>query len=143
MTISAPLRGNPKRRYSFNIDLRNENWDIRRSFQGPSPLLGALNLRRESASADLTSFSNGRWTWSSGVEFSHRDYRDVSAGAALTPNLLLEGFQLKALARSQFALWRVPERRFTTSVSGVAQIARIWSEPSEGFGKFQGSVDGR
>jgi hypothetical protein len=31
--VSGPLRGNPKHRYSFNVDLRNENWNIRDSFR--------------------------------------------------------------------------------------------------------------
>ena len=142
-TVSGPLRGNPKRRYSFNVDLRNENWDIRQSFQGPSPLLGALNLRRESAGADLTSFTSGKWTWSTGVELSHRDYRNVFAGTALTPDVLLQGIELKALAHTRYELWRVPERRFSTIVAGSTQVGRIWAEPSAAFGKLRGFIEAR
>ena len=142
-TVSGPLRGNPKRRYSFNVDLRNENWDIRESFQGPSPLLGALNLRRESAGADLTSFTSGKWTWSTGVELSRRDYRNVFAGTALTPDVLLQGFQLKALAHTRYELWRVPERRFNTIIAGSTQVGRIWAEPSSAFGKLHSFIEAR
>lgn len=141
--VAAPLRGNPKYRYRLGIDLRNENWDIRDSFTGPSPLLGSLNLRRESASAGFTSFQSGRWDWSAGVELSHRDYRNVELGTALSPNMLLEGFQLKALARARADVWRVPERRVFVSATGSAQVARIWSDPSEVFGKFDGWLEGR
>jgi hypothetical protein len=142
-TVSGPLRGNPKRRYVLNVDLRNENWSIRNSFQGPAPLLGSLNLRKESGSAEVTSFSSGRWTWSAGLELSHRDYRSVFSGSTFTPDLLLAGFQLKALAGTRYELWRVPERRLNTTVSGSSQIARIWSAPSQAFGKLQASMEGR
>ena len=141
--VSGPLRGNPKHRYSFNVDLRNENWNIRDSFQGASPLLGALNLRRESAGAELTSFTSGKWIWSTGIELSHRDYRNVFAGTALTPDVLLQGFQLKALAHTRYELWRVPERRFNTIAAGSTQVGRIWAEPSAAFGKLQGFMAAR
>ncbi|HST12314.1 MAG TPA: tetratricopeptide repeat protein, partial [Terriglobales bacterium] len=39
--LSGPLRANPRWRYRLGFDLRNENWDIRQSFTGPSPSLGA------------------------------------------------------------------------------------------------------
>ena len=48
-----PVQGNPKFRYGLNADLRGENWDIRNSFQGPAPLLGSLNLRREAVAREL------------------------------------------------------------------------------------------
>ena len=88
-------RANPKFRYGLLADLRSENWDIRNSFQGPAPLLGSLNLRREAVGANFSSFENGRWHWSAGVEASHRDFRSVIPGVALTPSLLAKGYQLK------------------------------------------------
>ena len=80
VTLSGPLRSNPKWRYSLGLDLRNENWAVRDSFTGPAPVLGSLNLRRETASAQIASFNNGRWGWSAGAEVSYRDYRSVDPG---------------------------------------------------------------
>ncbi len=51
--LSAPFKANPKFRYTLMADLRGENWDIRRSFQGPAPPLGSFNLRREAVAADF------------------------------------------------------------------------------------------
>jgi len=59
-SLSGPLHNNPKWRYQFGVDLRNETWDIRSSFAGDAPVLGSLNLRREIASATITSFDSGR-----------------------------------------------------------------------------------
>ncbi len=141
--LSGPLHANPRWRYRLGFDLRNENWDIRESFTGPSPSLGSLNLRRESAGVEIESFNSGRWGWSAGAEFSHRDYRSVLAGSALATGLLLEGAQLKQLARIHYLVWRAPEHRFAVNTEAASQIARIWSQPAQVFAKLQGSAESR
>lgn len=138
--LAGPWHGDPKWRYRLGVDLRNENWDLRTAFTGPAARLGALNLRRESASAGITSFAGARWSWSTGVEVSKRDYRSVFAGRALTSGLLSEGWQLKQVAEVKYELLRVPERRFFVTAAGSAQTGRIWSRPSHGFEKLQGSL---
>ncbi len=139
-SVSGPLHQNPKWRYRVGVDLRNENWEIRDSFTGLAPLLGALNLRREAASAGVTSFNSGRWGWSAGGEFSHRDYRSVVPGSTLPSSLLLAGNQLKQVADVHYALLRLPEDRFTVSTSGSSQLGRVWSQPAHAFAKAQGSA---
>lgn len=139
-SLSGPLHQNPKRRFQLSVDLRNENWDIRSSFTGSAQLLGSLNLRRQVASADITSFNSGRWGWSAGAEFSHRDYRNVIPGSALTPNVLLHGSQLKQLTEIHFALLDQPEHRFRLNSSASLQLGRIWSQPAHAFAKVQGSL---
>jgi len=139
--LTAPLHENPKWRYRLGFDLRNENWDIRDSFAGPAPVRGALNLRREAASAEIASFNSGRWGWSTGVEFSHRDYRSVVSGSTLTPALLLAGTQLKPFAQIHYDLLRVPEHRFVLRTGASSELGRIWSQSSHAFAKLQGSID--
>src|SRR6266576_1606328 len=103
-SIAGPLHRNPEWRYRMGFDLSNENWEIRDSFTGSAPVQAALNLRRQAASAEINSFHSGRWGWSAGVEFSHRDYRGVVAGSTLAPSLLLAGNQLKQLAGIHYDL---------------------------------------
>jgi tetratricopeptide (TPR) repeat protein len=141
--VSGPLHQNPKWRYRVGFDLRNENWDIRNSFEGVAPTLGGLNLRREAASAGIDSFNSGRWGWSAGAEFSHRDYRSVAPGSVLTPQLLLEGSQLKQAAQVHYAPLLVPEHRLSVDTAASSQVARIWSQPAHAFLKLQGSVQAR
>ena len=140
--FSSPLEGNPKYRYQFDLDLRNENWDIRPSFKGAAPLLGGLNLRTEALGGRVESFNSGRWGWTTGAEFSHRDYRSVLAGSGLSPDVLLSGFQLKHLAELNYQLMRVPERRISMESSISLQTAAIWSTPRHTFEKLQGRVSG-
>lgn len=141
-SFSAPLERNPKWRYHLSMDLRNENWAILPSFQGPAPLLGALNLQRQAVEGGITSFSGSRWNWSTGAEMSHRQYRNIFAGSALTPDILLQGYELKHLAQLNYELWRVPERRFVADLGVDSQVATIWSNPGHTFEKLQGSLSG-
>jgi len=138
--LSGPFKANPKFRYGLNLDLRSENWDIRNSFQGPSPLLGSLNLRREAVAAKFASLESGRWRWSAGAEVSHRDFRSVVPGVALTPTLLAKGYQLKQLARLDATLWHWPERRLTLDGDVSSHAGRIWSQPTHSFEKLQASA---
>src|ERR1700743_1443154 len=97
--VSGPLSGNPKWRYRLGADLRNENWTVQTSFSGPSTVLGALNMRREAINAEIMRLVGARLSWTLGLEVSHRDFRNVLAGSALTPELLAEGYELKQKVR--------------------------------------------
>lgn len=138
--LSGPFSGNPKWRYRLDLDLRNENWDVHRSFTGTAPRLAGLKLRKQAISAAVTSFVNGHWSWSTGVEFSHRDFRDVIPGTALTPQLLAQGVQLKEAGQLSYELARVPERRFVVTTGASTELGRIWSQPSHVFAKLQTSL---
>ncbi len=138
--LSGPFKANPKFRYGLSADLRSENWDIRNSFQGPAPVLASFNMRREAVSATFASIETGRWRWAAAAEVSHRDFRSVIPGTALTPNLLAKGYQLKQIMQVDASLWRLPERRLTFDGGASSQTARIWSEPSHSFEKLQASL---
>ena len=138
--LSGPFSEDPKWRYQLDLDLRDENWDIRDSSRNAA-LLGGLKLRKQMFAAGVTSFVNGRWNWSTGVELSHRKFLDVIPGTALTPDLLAQGFQLKHLGQLNYVLVRVPERRFIISSGVSTQLGRIWSEPSQGFAKLRVSLE--
>jgi tetratricopeptide (TPR) repeat protein len=140
--LSGPLFGDPKTRFHLDLDLRNENWDVRRSFADPADPLASFNIRKQAFAASATSFVNGRLDWGAGFEFSHRDFRDVAAGV-LTPGVLAQGFQLKQLGQLNYRLLDSPERRFTLTGSGSTQLGRIWSQQSRVFAKFQASMEAR
>jgi tetratricopeptide (TPR) repeat protein len=139
-SLSGPFTRDPKWRYQIDLDLRDENWDIRDTADS-STLLGGLKLRKQAVSAGVTSFVNGRWNWSSGVELSNRKFLDVDPDTVVTPTLLAEGFQLKHLGQLNYILARVPERRFVVSSGVSTQLGRTWSQPSRTFAKLQGSLE--
>jgi hypothetical protein len=138
--VSGPLGGSPKYRYRAGVDLRGENWDLRRSFEGFAPSLGALELRRVAVGGEVTAFPGGAWLWSAGGELSHRDYGNVATGPGLPRDVLLRGDQLKSIARVSREIWRVPERRFESRAQVSSETARIWSTPAHAFERLQGSL---
>ena len=138
--LSGPFSGGPKWRYQFDLDLRDENWNIRDP-SDDAPLLGGLKLRKQAFAAGVTSFESGRWNWSTGVELSHRKFLDVTPGAALTPQLLAQGFQLKHLGELNYVVARIPERRFIVSSGVSTQLGRTWSQPAQTFAKLQASIE--
>src|SRR5262249_53182069 len=141
--LSGPVGADPKWRYRFGTDLRNENWTVQTSFTGPSVLLGAFNMRREAVAAEISRVAGARWSWTGGVEVSHRDYRNILAGGSFISELLVQGFQVKQTANAVYDLWRWPERRLTISSGLNSQAGRIWSEPGQAFEKLQATLEAR
>lgn len=136
-TVGGPIFGSPKYRYEFTVDLRNENWDVLTSFTGPAVFLGGFNVRREAVLANFLSIESGRWSWSASAELSHRDFRDVIPGNALSPTLLSQGHQLKQSAQVNVELLRIPERRLTLAGAAGYEVGRLWSSPGQSFIKVQ------
>ena len=140
LSFSEPLRAQPQLRLQLSTDERDENWSIRRSFAGVAPPLGSLNLERQMLAGLFTGIPNGRVQWSTGVELSHRSFRDVNEGTALTPQLVAPGFQLKSINSIDGKLLEIPERRFSLAAGAKAETARLWSTPTYAFEKLQGSA---
>ena len=146
LSLSAPLNDRPDWRWALKIDARDENWAIRRSFTGTAPVLGSLDLERQSVTGSVTGLPNGRLRWSTGAEVSHREYHSVVEGTALTPALVVPGYELKALASIEDKILAIPERRFTLTAAASAELARLWSSQTQVpgapgvFGRLQGSA---
>jgi tetratricopeptide (TPR) repeat protein len=140
VSVSAPVHARPEWRWRLSTDERDENWVIRRSFTGVAPPLGSLNLERQVAAGSVTGIPSGRLQWSTAVELSHRTFRDVSYGTALTPELVTPGFQVKYLAGIDYKLLNIPERRFSLTMSASSETGRLWSSPPRLFEKLQGSA---
>jgi tetratricopeptide (TPR) repeat protein len=139
-SLSAPLNGLPQWRWQISTDLRNENWAIRRSFTGNAPVLGSLNLERESVDGTLTSLASGQYQWSLGADVSHRIFRNVVPGSAFTSSLVTPGFELKPLATINARVLNLPEDRFTLHAGAAADLARTFTTPSHLSESLQGSA---
>lgn len=138
--LSGPFEHGAKYRWNFALDLRDENWAIRNGFAGPAPVLASFNMRTEAAGFYLASHASGRWNWSAGGQLSHRNFRSVSQGAVLTPQMLAAGYELKQTAQLGATLWRVPEHRFALDAQVASQAARLWSSPQQSFDKLTGEL---
>ena len=140
-SISGPLWQSPQWRYGVSAGVRNENWDLRRGFTGTAPTLAALNLRREEASVEVERLVGWRWRWRVGLELSHRDERNVILPAALSPELLARGYQLKQTASLGYEIWRSAEHRAFVAAKLSSQAGRLWANPNQTFEKLQAGVE--
>lgn len=146
LSISAPVHDLPQWHRTLQLDARDENWAIRRSFTGAAPVLGSLELERQSATGFVSGIPSGRLQWSAGAELSHRSYHDVVQGTALTPALVVPGYELKAFGSIQDKVIDIPERRFTFTVNATSELARMWPAQSQAagaprlFGKLRGAA---
>jgi hypothetical protein len=141
LSLSGPVRYLPQWRWQVAADGRDENWVIRSSFTGAAPALGSFKLKREVASATVTSIRSGRFAWTSGGELSHRTYSDVVQGSALRANLTSPGYELKYLASANTKLLDMPEHRLTVNAAASSEFARLWASPARLFEKAQGGVN--
>lgn len=140
MSVSGPLHALPQWRWQFTADLRNENWIVRRSFTGPAPALGSLNLEREVVAGTISGLPRGTLQWTTGAELSHRTFRSVSYGNALNDALVSPGFAIKHLASVRDTLVDITEHRFTLDAAGSSEFTRLWSSPPRLYEKLQGSA---
>jgi len=143
LALSAPLRALPQWRWQMVTDERAENWAIRQSFAGPAPVLGSLRLTRELAAATLTDFASGRETWRIGAEGSHRDFTRVNYGSALNTHLITPGYEAKVRATIDEKILDVPERSFSLTAGGGAEMARLWAAQPSLFAKVTGAAEMR
>jgi tetratricopeptide (TPR) repeat protein len=140
VSASGPWHNLPQWRWKVAADGRDENWAIRSSFTGAAPVLGSFKLKREVASATITSIRSGSLQWRSGGELSHRTYTHVVSGSALNAELVSPGWGMKHLAGLDLRILDVPEHRLAVNASASSELGRLWSSPARLFEKAQGGV---
>lgn len=137
VSLSGPWHFLPQWRWAIAADARDENWTIRDSFTGSAPAIGSFKLKREGASATLTSIKSGKLQWTSGAELSHRTYSSVKSGSALNPELVAPGWVIKYLAAAHARAVDEPEHRLNVDVSINSEFGKAWSSPARPFEKAQ------
>lgn len=131
VSLSAPLKDRAQLRWRLEADARNENWAIRRPFASTEPVLGSLNLKRQVIVGSVTDIRSGRLQFSTGGEFSHRNFRNVVDGTAFTATLTVPGYELKYLASIENKVLEIPERRFSLTTGATSELARMWTAQTE------------
>jgi Tetratricopeptide repeat len=137
-SVSAPLAGDPKFRYQLYVDGRNENWDISRTFHVPGSPLKSFNMESLEAGGAIKSIVTSRLSWAAGLALSDRRFRNLPAG--VSDPVFTNGFALEVRAQGDYALLRVPEKRFTVTSSVAASLGKLYAPGFSDFSKLQGSA---
>jgi hypothetical protein len=138
--FSAPLGANPDWRYRFYLDSRRENWDLTRSYQGASPLLGDTRVQRLVAGAEIRNQINWRWNWKTRVEVSYRDFRDPPTVSPNAQELFLPGVSLKVAGGVERKLLRIPERQFTSEAFADLEVGKLFHDQGGRFSRMQAGI---
>jgi tetratricopeptide (TPR) repeat protein len=143
VSVSAPLARNPKFRYRFYVDGRNENWNISRTFHQAALPVEAFNLEKLEVGGDIKSIVNSRWNWAAGLSVSDRRFRNLPAGASAADPVFTNGAEVEVHAGSHYALLRMPENRFTLGSGIQAGFGDFYATGFGRFGRLQGSLCAR
>lgn len=147
-SLTWPLAGNPARRAKIYFGMRNENWDVSRTVSPSSGAFAGFNLLRFEGGAELRSVVNGRFSWSSGLHFAHRRFRNPQGLAPGTTAIFTDGFSVDYSSGVDISLLRIPERRFFLQATGSGRFGRFSASPraagtagpSGGFGGVEGGL---
>jgi hypothetical protein len=142
--LSAPLLHDPALRLRVYFDGRNENWNLSETFFGSGAILSDLNVRRTAGGAELRSVVNGRWSWSTGVEFANRTFRNLEGHTSgAEQKFFTDGISFAYWLGANRALLRLPERRFTVDSAVEARVGREFVNTVGAFGALRGSLSAR
>jgi tetratricopeptide (TPR) repeat protein len=140
--IAAPLGSDPTVRFRIYVDGRNENWNLTNTLLPFSPSSSGMNLQKAVAGAEIQMIPNGRWRWSTGVEYSYRTFQSVAAIPAQAAPFFTNGSSLALRARAERSLIRVPESRFTLDGSAAGEVGTFFENPLGRYGRIEGSLAG-
>jgi tetratricopeptide (TPR) repeat protein len=128
--ISGPASLNPRYRYRFTVDGRDEHWDLSRTYRAPGPVLSDLLLRRIEGGGDLIMGITRALEWTAGLRIVRRSFRNENQAAVFARKW---SFEQENRLKFQFFDW--PEHRVYASTAG-----EIRTGPS--FAILQGDLNG-
>ncbi|HEV2386123.1 MAG TPA: tetratricopeptide repeat protein [Candidatus Acidoferrales bacterium] len=141
VAVSGPLGGDPRWRAGIHFDARNENWDLSRTFRGPSGSLANLNLEKIEIGPEFRAVESGRWGWQAGVVYAYRRFRNVAALAPAAAPFFTSGGSLEYRARTDYRILDNPGRRLRVDSGVAAEYGRNFARGLGGFGATTGAVE--
>lgn len=140
VSFSAPLAHNPKFRYRVYADGRNENWNISHTFLQPAAPVETFNLEKLELGGGIESIASSRWNWAAGMSVSDRRFRNLPSSASTADPVFTNGAAVEVRARSDYALLRIPEKRFALGSGVQGAVGNFYAQGFGRFGTLQGSL---
>jgi tetratricopeptide (TPR) repeat protein len=141
--LAAPLKDNPAWRYRLELDWRDENWNLTNTLARNSPEAAAVNLEKVTARAKIESIVSGRWSWSTGVDYSYREMRNPLGLPTAAAALFTGGSNIGVQGRVQRALIRHAERRFTMDARAEGELGTFFAAPLGRYSRLSVEMDSR
>jgi tetratricopeptide (TPR) repeat protein len=141
LNFSTPLWDDPASRLRLFVDARNENWNLSQTYFAPGLPLADLNLRTVTTGAEFCHIESGIWSWSAGLDFSYRTFRNLNGHHSLIElPFFTNSSGLSGWLQAQRSLLRIPEHRFVINSSATVRAGRNFSSPLGAFATAQGAL---
>ncbi|HEV2103187.1 MAG TPA: tetratricopeptide repeat protein [Candidatus Acidoferrum sp.] len=140
---SAPVFQNPAARFRVYFEGRDENWNITNTFVPGTPALTRLNLEKAAAGAEIRFIESGRWEWTTGVEYTYREFRNVFGIPSAAAPFFVDGSSLALRSNVQRWLVRFPDRRFTLNAGAAGESGTFFKDPLGKYGRLEGTLAAR
>lgn len=139
-SLSGPLIGRPKWRYTIGGSARQELWDLRSTYNAPLVSKGALPLEKVSIDVGVEQGINSRLSWSNIGTFSHRSYKGI-----VDPNdpLFASGAGLKESSMLRYRLIDEPAARLTLDTLGGVEVGTVLASNTMRFTQLQAGLNFR
>ena len=139
--LSGPLFDDPSLRIRLYFDARNENWNLSETFAAAGLPLTDLNMRKFAGGIAMRHVVNGNWSWSGGVEFAQRDFRNLHGHTAPAElSFFTDSNSLAAWLGADRKLLQIPERRFRLDSSAQIRAGRNFSDLLGPFATARGAL---
>jgi hypothetical protein len=137
VNLSGPVRLNPRWRYRFAVDARDENWDLRTTYFGRPGGLQNLILQKIDVGAGLEFGLTSKLQWTTGLWIVGRRFRNGDASP-----FFANGWSFEQRNGLDYRLWAWPERRVRVDASAQLQTGRLFTGPPSTFATVLGDLKG-
>ena len=137
VSLSGPVRLNPRWGYRLLVDARDENWDLSTTYRGPQGALNHLLLRKIETGADLEFGLSAKLQFATGLRVAGRDFRNGSASP-----FFRDGWSLSQRNGFDYRLWEWPERRARVDASALLEAGRLFTGSPSRFATVRAGLSG-
>jgi tetratricopeptide (TPR) repeat protein len=140
-SVSMPLDDNPRWRFSFQVDARNENWNLSDTFHGGTVPVSDLNMETIEAGPQLRSVESDRWAWQVGMVYAYRRFRNLANVPAGADEFFTGGGSLEYRSLVQYRLLDSAAHRLTINTTASASFGKNFARGLGGFGTTVGGLE--
>ncbi len=136
VSLGGPVRLDPRWKFRFGVDARDERWDLRSTYFGSPDGLPDLGLRKVEAGGDLEFGLTGKLQWTSGLWVAWRDFQNADQASFFSKSW---SFQLRN--GLNYRLWSVPERRLRVEGAALLRTGRVLTGSSSRVIGVEGNLN--
>ncbi|MEX2302502.1 MAG: tetratricopeptide repeat protein [Bryobacterales bacterium] len=138
LELAGPIRMNPRFRYQFGVDARDENWSLAETSEDADGTERDFKLKKVSVGGDFLFALTGKLEWTTGVQLTTRGFRNAADTA-----LFSDSWSFEQRNQLSYRLLDIPERRIRVDSIARLRTGRVFTGATSRFGIVEGDLSGR